>query len=768
MDGTNQQAIIIYKKGQRIGQYEIVEAGMQTRLGHTYLGQRVYQNTQAMLEILQLPLLDELKEAFLAQTQTIMQLDQAYILRLRDAGLQSHYPFLVAEYGAYRTLREVCPAGNQQPLALLLAYLKQIASALQYAHSQHVLHGDIRPENIWLDRDNNVLLWGFKIEAIAQNRDRLKYQNDKIANLADAYTAPELSQGQASPASDQYALAMLVYELLCGSLPFSGSSVEIAYQQTHAPLPSLSQKVPGISPGVENVVMRGLARDPGSRFVDVSAFVSTLAQAQNGQPGSVTPRVSAPAQPTGVIALPYPLAPQTPLPPGPPPAQAPTYLAAQGTPPVGIPQPPIHLPPPGPPPTQAPTYPAAQGMQPANFSQQPVYSPPPGPPIVQLASQGVPPAAPHVVNPLAPRRGENSTMTRRVFAVGLVGLAAVGGAGGWYFLSRRLAKPAPPAPTSVGAPPPAKHTLVNNKQVLVFTGHLASVNALSWSPDGTLIASASDDTFVQVWNASSGQRTLIYSGHTEEVAAVGWAPNGKLIASGGEDQTVQVWDAATGAKSFTYTMHTDRVNAVSWSSNSQMVASGSDDKTVQTWNASTGETIFIFKGHTSGVLCVGWQPNNTSIASGSWDGTLRDWATVQHGDHFNAGDEIFSYGGHGVNEVTALAWSPNNSFIASAGADQTVQFSSGNNGAPLQPFFTDQRNNAHVNPILSVSWSPDGTSIASGDTNGDVYVWNVLSRKTFFIYKGHKGPVNAVSWSPDGTKIASASADATVQVWQPR
>jgi WD40 repeat protein len=356
---------------------------------------------------------------------------------------------------------------------------------------------------------------------------------------------------------------------------------------------------------------------------------------------------------------------------------------------------------------------------------------------------------------------------RGIVAVGLVSIAALGGAGGWYLLSPRFSRAAPPVVSS-NTEPSATQTTINNQKGLIFTGHLASVNALAWSPDGKFIASASDDTFVQVFESATGTRRIIYKGHTEEVAAVAWSPNGYFIASAGQDQTVQVWNAASGgAPVFIYKGHTDRVNSVSWSSDGHLLTSGSDDKSVQVWQASSGERTFTFLGHTAGVLCVGWQPDGSSVASGSWDGTLRDWATIQHGDHFNAGDQIFKYSGHGNNEVYALAWSPDSNFTVSAGADQTVQISNGDDGTPRPPFFTDHRRKDHINRVFAVSWSPDGTSIASGDEDGNVYVWRTAGRKTFFKYTGHKGVVNAVAWSPDGNFIASASADNTVHVWRP-
>lgn len=732
MNSTNNKTKYVYIKGQLIGQYEVIDTLDQTRLAQTYLGQQSYHRTAVMIEVLQPPLLDELKEDFLAQARTLMKLQHPHILRLRDADVNNHNPFLVASYESYLTLRQVYLQGSIQPLAGLLPHLKQIASALQYAHNQRILHGDIRPENILLDKNNNILLRGFTIEAITQNRERLNYQEAGILREAAAYTAPERIKGKGGPASDQYSLAVLVYELLCGAVPFTGSLIEVAHQQMHTPPPSPRQKAPNISPRVERALMKALEKDPGKRFTDIQSFISALEQEQNALFRAAT----AQKPPTP------PVLPQVITPPASP-SNAAGPVQAQAFPGVA----PSSRPPTPPASPQAPAIPLPQSAPPAQL-------PPPGTP------------APVKDSPPAPRRGDSTTMTRRAFTIGLVGLAAAGGAGGWYFLTQRLAKPAPPS-VGPGVPPPATRTTVNNRKVLIFTGHLAGVNALAWSPDGKLIASASNDTYVQIFDASSGRRKIIYSGHTEEVAAVGWSPNGKFIASGSQDTTVQVWNAATAAKILTYKGHTDRVNAVSWSQDSQLIASGSEDKTVQVWNAINAGLDFTFLGHTAGVLCVGWQPDDSSVASGSWDGTLRDWATVQHGNHFNAGEQIFNYGGHGKNEVNALTWSPDGNFIASAGADQTVQISNAIDGSPRPLFFTGHENRQHVNPVLSVAWSPDGSSIASGDTDGNVYVWTVAGRKTFFIYRGHKGGVNALAWSPDGKTIASASADSTVHVWQP-
>jgi serine/threonine protein kinase len=700
MDGISSRTQAAFQKGQQVGRYQIVELLRATRFGHSYLAQQRDQPNHVLIEGLLPPLLKELRQEFLKGAQALQHLEHPHILHVRDVGVHQDYPFVVTDYLPYRTFDQISVPPNIPPLLVFLPYLTQVASALDYAHRQHVVHGDIRPENILLSANNTILLQGFVLGAIVQNRARLSYGGvQSLEHEASLYAAPEQIQGNGGVASDQYALGVFIYQLLCGQAPFVGSPLEIAFQKMHSPAPALGQKMPDLPPaGVESVVMKALEQQPARRFPDVQAFIDALAQEQDKPFHYLGAGTAVPPSPPRVTLL------------------------------GGLEEEPLER-----------THRRAK----------------------KEARSPSPPAR----KPLA-RRRSGPSITRRAFALGLVGLAAAGGAGGWYLLEQRFAQTELPD-VAANSGPPATQTIINHHQGLIFTGCLASVNAVAWSPDGQYVAAASDDTYVQVFEAATGMRRLIYRGHTEEVAAVAWSPTGELIASAGQDRTVQIWNAVSGAPLYTYMGHTDRVNSVAWAAHEQVLSSGSDDKSVQVWRSANGDRLFTFLGHTAGVLSVGWQPNQSSVASGSWDGTLRDWATVQHGNHFKAGDQIFNYSGHGANEVYALAWSPNSAYIASAGADQTVQISHGVDGTPALPFFTDHRRQDHINRVFAVSWSPDGTSIASGDEDGNVYVWKVADRKTFFRYTGHQAAVNAVAWSPDGKFIASGSEDTTVQVWQP-
>src|SRR5579871_3008880 len=257
MDGMSRGTPAVFQKGQPVGRYQIVEVLTPTRFGQLYLGQQKGQPDQVLIEGLLPPLLDDLQAEFLKAAQALQQLEHPHILRIREVGVQQGYPFLVTDYLAYRTFSQVYAPQHIPPLLVFLPYLKQIASALHAAHRRSIVHGDIRPENILLSANNTVLLRGFLLEAIMQNRGRLNYRGEEaVEHEAMIYAAPEQIQGNGGFASDQYALAVFVYQLLCGQPPFSGSAVEIAFQKIHAPVPPPGQHL--VSPGIERVLMKAL------------------------------------------------------------------------------------------------------------------------------------------------------------------------------------------------------------------------------------------------------------------------------------------------------------------------------------------------------------------------------------------------------------------------------------------------------------------------------------------------------------------------------
>lgn len=269
--------------GRQIGNYRLVRLLGQGGFAEVYLGEHVYLKTFAAIKLLEARLAQNEMDRFLTEAQTIARLRHPAIVRLLEFGVEGSMPYLVMEYAPNGSLRQWHPRGTQLAPAAVLTYTRQVAEALQYAHEERLIHRDVKPENMLLGQRGEVLLSDFGIATMAHSSRSQAIQD--VAGTV-AYMAPEQIQGQARPASDQYSLAVVVYEWLSGSHPFEGTFTEVVSQHIMKPPPPLSAKVPDISPALEEVVLLALAKDPKDRFASVLDFAQALelASKQKSEP----------------------------------------------------------------------------------------------------------------------------------------------------------------------------------------------------------------------------------------------------------------------------------------------------------------------------------------------------------------------------------------------------------------------------------------------------------------------------------------------------
>jgi serine/threonine protein kinase len=262
--------------GQQLDHYRLLRLLGTGGFGEVYLAEHIYRTTQPPVAIKILPqlALDDLR-SFLTEARTF-RLKHPNIVQILDFGVEGRTPFIVMEYATGGTLRKRHPKGTRVPLPTIISYVKHVASALQYAHDERLVHRDVKPENMLISAQNQIMLSDFGIATIAHGTS-----SQSVETMAGTipYMAPEQIQAHPRAASDQYSLAVVVYEWLCGNRPFQGTLTEVAVKQATLPPPPLREKVPAISPDVEQVVMTALAKDPKQRFGSVQAFATALEQA---------------------------------------------------------------------------------------------------------------------------------------------------------------------------------------------------------------------------------------------------------------------------------------------------------------------------------------------------------------------------------------------------------------------------------------------------------------------------------------------------------
>ncbi|NBD32002.1 MAG: hypothetical protein GVY17_03255 [Cyanobacteria bacterium] len=300
--------------------------------------------------------------------------------------------------------------------------------------------------------------------------------------------------------------------------------------------------------------------------------------------------------------------------------------------------------------------------------------------------------------------------------------------------------------------------------------HNQTVNAVHFSPDGQLLATASDDNTIRLWRRDGTLLATLQHDRANEtsgdsrVTRVVFSQNGQFLASASTNQTIQLWqlrsiDPTQVVPVKTLRGHDDWVTDLSFSPNGQWLASASRDQTVKLWNLD-GTLINTWSGHDGWVNAVRFSPDGQTLASAGEDNQIKIW---QLNPQTGTASLSKALNGH-RDRVTSIAFSPNGQTLVSASGDGTLRH--WNLVTATAQVFARNDSYLHSQPaqIKSVKLTPDGQRIVSADANGRIDFWSRdgLLRQT---WAGHNAEILDFDFSPDGTLLASASADQTIKLW---